>query len=230
MSGKTIIGVAALGLIVLLIIILSGRHDGSTRLQRDIAESLEKAKELNVERDLIREYEHERRFAKEADEPKVTFSEFSNQKKAEPVAFRSSSPDTDVPPRELKSAIEEENQGRSRSAVAALASVEKGRFFTTGEMDGLRPKGKKHRFRAGDTVYAYAEVNTPQAEHLRLEWVNEGGKIQGQPNLIKVDVNTGASGFRVYKYHKFTQEGNYEARLYNQSGLLIATTEFKVVD
>jgi hypothetical protein len=138
----------------------------------------------------------------------------STQKTIEPIAVRNLPEDAVMP----------------APNVSEGASVPVERFFTTSAMDGLTPQGRQTQFKSGDVVYVYAGIHAPQAEQVRLEWIDPSGNVLTPAMFINVDVNTGSSGYRIYKNRKFQQAGKYEVKLYNSSGKMMGTTAFEVAE
>ena len=80
-------------------------------------------------------------------------------------------------------------------------------------------------FRAGD-VYVFAWVRSPGREQLRLEWVRADGSLV-KANQPVVQRNL-ARGYRIYYSKGFQEPGEYEVRLINAAGHLIARRVFRV--
>ena len=236
MPRNAFIAIGLIALIVVLAILLRRKNDGMTRVQRDIAESLERAGALKTQRDSLAELVGHRRFAKKEEEgetgetgeadqagkPGETGVAGATSVQLAHVEQESQRNDTRVP---STTQPVSDHPGIQREG----ASVPADRFFTTPAIDGLIPQGKATMFKRGDAVYAYAGVHAPQAEQLRLEWVDDAGTIL-QSVSIEVQANTGTKGYRIYKYRTFPTAGKYVVKLYNNNGMMIGSSEFEITE
>ena len=194
-----------------------------SQVQRDISESLERAKALKAKRDSVARLVEEKRFKKTG-----YAEEIENAEKKEELEKVAQNP---VPQSKHETSV---NSNTTASDVAVTivsggsASIPVERFFTTNAMDGLTPLGKQTVFKVGDPVFAYAGIHAPQAEQVRLEWIDPSGKLLPPSEYVDIQSNTGVNGYRIYKQRQFQKEGKYEVRLYNGSGELIGKTEFTI--
>ena len=218
MSRKMLIAVAGVALLIVFAILLFRKNDGLSKVQRDIAESLDRAKVLKAERDSLRLANDKHRFPKREEEGEIEKTgKVEETVKKDPTAVV-----------EEQSHVVTATVATKPATPGEGASIPAERCFTTSGMDGLTPKDKQSVFQPGAPVYIYAGVNVPQAEQIRIEWIDPAGKPIPPPDYVGVQTNTGPTGYRIYKFRTFQNAGTYEVRLYNAVGGLMASVPFEI--
>jgi hypothetical protein len=114
------------------------------------------------------------------------------------------------------------------SADDKYASVPAGRFFTTTGITELSPDGAVYTFHIGQRVYAYAAIQAPRKETVRITWFDSDKKEILPSAYLDVEVNTGPVGYRVFTYRIFRSPGTYSVTLSNSTDAVIGEIKFKV--
>lgn len=212
MSRNVLTGLAFIAATAVIALFLFRKDDGLSKVQRDIAESMDRARTLKTQRDSLAKLTERHRFPKQEVKEEV--------EKAGQTA---------------KLAEEEGGSEIVKTPVPALslpqgegASIPQDRFFTTAAMNGLIPQGKQNSFKPGESVYVYAGIHAPQAEKVKIEWIDPSGTLVSPVDYIDVQSNTGPMGYRIYKYRSFKVAGKYEVRLLNSQDKVIGKTIFSI--
>ena len=117
---------------------------------------------------------------------------------------------------------------RSPEASATVASEED--FVTCQGVERqngrpARPLGVTDEFPPG-LVHLFGRIRSPGSESLKLHWVAADGSVL-RARTFQVQRNL-APGYRIYFTKNFQQPGEYEARLFNSGGDLIARRPFRI--
>lgn len=127
----------------------------------------------------------------------------------------------------------EQIQQKVRSYEQALAShatiLADDKLVTCKAVAGMTPVGIRDEFTTGASVHAWARVNAPRSETVRLRWFDSQGQEVGSGSAIGVQTNTGL-GYRIYASQRFETPGTYEIRVYNSENQLVGRQPFRVIN
>ena len=124
--------------------------------------------------------------------------------------------------------IDEKISSYTQSLSSYASITDEGNFVVCSSVSGNNnPSGITDKFRINTNVYAWARVNSPRSESIKVAWFDSKGKALGSPQSYSVQTNTGL-GFRIYASERFPEAGRYEVRLLNSQGQLIGRRVFSI--